>query len=264
MKKFFTILLIVIIAFVPFYTKAHATAGDTSSSTIYDDPSGGSPDDSDGTTAATPPATTTTAATPAYDCSSINNLSSYNICCSANGDGTSAQCDAYEAANPALTSAPGQLGAGTQATNPVDDGTSTDLQNTYSTGSVQDVASTCSAIQFLTIISIAIWVKCIIGAIVIPGIFTLAFVVFLWGVFKFIRASDKTDKDDSKQFIYMGLIGLFVMTSVWGIIKIFTTTLGVDTVVPTLQTDYLPNSAASTTTPTNPVVPVSSGNGTSQ
>ncbi len=103
----------------------------------------------------------------------------------------------------------------------------------------------CSAIKFKTLLDIAIWAKCIIGAVIIPGIFTLAFVVFLWGVFKFIRSSEKTDKEEGKQFIFMGLIGLFVMVSVWGIIKIATTTFGIDTAVPMLQTDYLSTSKAS-------------------
>ncbi|MDB5255266.1 MAG: hypothetical protein JWL92_642 [Candidatus Nomurabacteria bacterium] len=103
----------------------------------------------------------------------------------------------------------------------------------------QKAAATCSAIKFKTLLDIAIWAKCIIGAIIIPGIFTLAFVVFLWGVFKFVRSSEKTDKEEGKQFIYMGLIGLFVMVSVWGIIRIVTTTFGLDTAVPLLQTDPL-------------------------
>jgi len=168
------------------------------------------------------------------------------------------QCEEYQTTlNPTATQ--GQLNGGAQATAPVND-TSSLSYPTATTSSVSPSVptstgvsvSTCSSNPFTSLLSIAIWAKCIIGEIIIPGIFTLAFVVFLWGVFKFIRASDKADKDESKQFIYMGLIGLFVMVSVWGIINIFTTTFGFNSTVPTLQT------SAPTTTPT------SSGTGISQ
>jgi hypothetical protein len=148
------------------------------------------------------------------------------------------------------TTAPGQIGSGgTQSTAPVN-------QTTYGNPSLTPGASTtaavssCSAITFTNLLNIAVWVKCVIGAIVIPGIFALATVVFLWGVFKFIRASSQVDKDEGKRFIYMGLIGLFVMVSVWGIIKIASTTLGIQTVVPTLQTDYLTTSNTTNSTGT--------------
>ncbi len=138
-----------------------------------------------------------------------------------------------------MATAPQQV-AGSQNTNTVNpSGSNTALATTPSTYSTTQAGTTCSSIKFKTLLDIAIWIKCIIGAVVIPGIFTLAFVVFLWGVFKFIRSSEQKDKQESKQFIYMGLIGLFVMTSVWGIIKIFATTAGIETVVPTLQTTTL-------------------------
>lgn len=114
------------------------------------------------------------------------------------------------------------------------------LSTTTSTvRSNQLTSSACSTIKFKTLLDIAIWAKCIIGDIVIPGIFTLAFAVFLWGVFKFVRSSEEKDKKDSKQFIYMGLIGLFVMVSVWGIIRLVNGVFGLDTAVPTLSTSAL-------------------------
>lgn len=175
--------------------------------------------------------------TPVVSCSSIDE-SNYDYCCheTANAYTHADACANYKA--------PQQVGGGaTQATNAVN-GNST-VSNTgavsYQSPTTASNASTaalasCTAIRFNTVLDIAIWVKCIIGVVVIPGIFLLAFVVFLWGVFKFIRSSSDTDKQDSKQFIFMGLIGLFVMVGVWGIIKILTTTLGVSSVVPALQT----------------------------
>jgi hypothetical protein len=72
-----------------------------------------------------------------------------------------------------------------------------------------------------------------------------------------MRADAQKDKDEGKQYIYVGLIGLFVMVSVWGILKILSTTLGISSVVPALQTDYL---STPSTTSSN-VIPASIING---
>ncbi|MBP9701270.1 MAG: hypothetical protein KBD54_02650 [Candidatus Pacebacteria bacterium] len=96
--------------------------------------------------------------------------------------------------------------------------------------------SQCSKIKFMSLLDILIWIKCIIVVAIIPLIFALALLFFLWGVMKFIGASDSTKKEEGKKFIIAGIIGLFVMTSLWGIIKILGTTLGIESTVPALQT----------------------------
>jgi len=193
------------------------------------------------------------ATAPQYDCSIVDSYSLYVNCCTQSGAGTSEECVNYEDQylNPNNT-LPDTVQGGTPSTTAVNTAnTALGTSAVSSAASDQKALQSCTAIKFNTILDIAIWVKCLIGVIVIPGIFTLAFVVFLWGVFKFIRASEQKDKDEGKQFIYMGLIGLFVMTSVWGILKIFSNTLGIDSTVPTLQTDYLSTGKASTSTTTN-------------
>lgn len=183
-------------------------------------------------------------------CSAIDS-SNYSSCCTGiNPIGDSTTCSNYVS-----TGASGQIGGmvgGSLSTAAVNGGgttTSTAGQSLSSSSALQS----CSAIKFNTLLDIAIWIKCIIGVIIIPGIFSLAFVVFLWGVLKFIRSSEKTDKEDGKRFIYMGLIGLFVMVSVWGIIKIVATTLGISSTVPMLQTDYLTPNKASSNTPASSI-----------
>ncbi len=196
------------------------------------------------------PSTTTQspAATASIDsCDPLTDTNARVCCESATTNTMISACQQYYYYNPSSTSQ--QVGGSAPTTNPVNT-----ANTSYNTGSGAGLAATatdmqaavsCSAIKFKTLLDIAIWAKCLIGAVVIPGIFTLAFVVFLWGVFKFIRSSDQKDKAESKQFIYMGLIGLFVMVSVWGIIKVAATTFGLDTTVPVLQTDYLSTSKAS-------------------
>jgi len=65
-------------------------------------------------------------------------------------------------------------------------------------------------------------VNTIIGGMLRPIVSLLvsaAILVFLWGVFKFIR-SDGKEKETGKQFMVWGLVGIFVMVSVWGLVNI--------------------------------------------
>ncbi len=62
------------------------------------------------------------------------------------------------------------------------------------------------------------------GAI-IPLIYILAFVAFIWGMFNYIMyAGDEKKRESGKQFILWGLIGLFVMTAVLGIVALLKAT----------------------------------------
>lgn len=67
---------------------------------------------------------------------------------------------------------------------------------------------------------------------VIPLIIGLAFVVFLWGVYKYIVAPGPEEKSKGKDTIIYGIIGLFVMLSAWGIVNILTQTFDLETATP--------------------------------
>ncbi|MFA6430302.1 MAG: hypothetical protein WC229_02540 [Candidatus Paceibacterota bacterium] len=54
---------------------------------------------------------------------------------------------------------------------------------------------------------------------IIALIVSAAIVVFLLGVFKFIRSEGK-EKEAGKQFMTWGIVGIFVMVSVWGLVNI--------------------------------------------
>jgi hypothetical protein len=62
---------------------------------------------------------------------------------------------------------------------------------------------------------------------VIPVLIGLAVLAFLWGVVQFIFSSEGPQKADAKQFMVWGLIALFVMVSVWGLVRILSDTLGI-------------------------------------
>ncbi|MDD4803688.1 MAG: hypothetical protein PHN69_00760 [Candidatus Pacebacteria bacterium] len=62
----------------------------------------------------------------------------------------------------------------------------------------------------------------VVGCVFTPLVYLiigLSVVIFLWGVFKFIR-SDGEDKSSGREFMFWGIVGIFVMVSVWGLVNI--------------------------------------------
>ena len=60
----------------------------------------------------------------------------------------------------------------------------------------------------------------IIGAL-IPVLAALALILFLFGVVRFVaKAGNEREKSHSKEAMLWGLVALFVLVSVWGIIGI--------------------------------------------
>ena len=68
----------------------------------------------------------------------------------------------------------------------------------------------------------------IVNNVLVPVLFALAFIVFLWGAFQtFILGANSEDvKEKGKSLMLWGLIGFFVMVSVWGLVNILTGTVG--------------------------------------
>lgn len=66
-----------------------------------------------------------------------------------------------------------------------------------------------------------------INNIFVPVIFAIAFIVFVWGAFEtfIIGANDDEVKTKGKNLMLWGLIGFFVMVSVWGLVNILTGTV---------------------------------------
>lgn len=67
----------------------------------------------------------------------------------------------------------------------------------------------------------------VINNILVPVIFAIAFIVFVWGAFKtfIIGANSEDVKEEGKNLMLWGLIGFFVMVSVWGLVNILTGTV---------------------------------------
>ena len=68
----------------------------------------------------------------------------------------------------------------------------------------------------------------LLNTVVVPVIFALAFLVFVWGVanYFFFGVGDETKRTEGKQFILWGVLGMVVLFSVWGLVNLLLSTLG--------------------------------------
>ena len=72
---------------------------------------------------------------------------------------------------------------------------------------------------------------CVISKAIIPLIFALAIALFVWGVVKFfiINVDEEAKRSQGKQFMIWGIIALVAISSVWGLVRIFGKTFGLNT-----------------------------------
>lgn len=94
----------------------------------------------------------------------------------------------------------------------------------------------CQLALRLTFQDLLSYAVCIINNAVIPLIFALALLMFIWGVIRFvINSEDQEQKEKGRQFMLWGIIALAVMTSVWGLVKILGSTFGIEYVIPQIK-----------------------------
>ena len=63
----------------------------------------------------------------------------------------------------------------------------------------------------------------------IPVLFAAGLLIFLWGLLRFLRAAgDETALVEGRRFMVWGVIILFVMTAVWGLVGIVSQFTGID------------------------------------
>lgn len=67
----------------------------------------------------------------------------------------------------------------------------------------------------------------IINNVLVPVLFAIAFIVFLYGAFQtfIVGATSDEAKEKGKNLMLWGLIGFFVMVSIWGLVNILTGTV---------------------------------------
>ncbi len=73
-----------------------------------------------------------------------------------------------------------------------------------------------------------------INFVLVPLLFAVAFVVFIYGIFNYFIAggANEEKRDQGKQLAIWGIIGFFVMVSVWGLVNVLIGTFGLDSRTP--------------------------------
>lgn len=66
-----------------------------------------------------------------------------------------------------------------------------------------------------------------VNDILVPVLMAIAFIVFLWGVYKYFiyGADNDTERETGRKFTLWGVIGFVVILSIWGLVNIVKTTI---------------------------------------
>ncbi len=82
--------------------------------------------------------------------------------------------------------------------------------------------------------------------LLIPFIIGIGLVIFLYGVVRYVLAGGSEDKAAARQIMLYGIIALFVMVSVWGLVNLIRDGLGISNnpniVAPTAPNSDFPTS----------------------
>ncbi len=94
----------------------------------------------------------------------------------------------------------------------------------------------CTNISLKNIAGILDYGTCLIIKSVVPLLFALATAGFIWGVIQMIiNPEDAEKRKQGKQYMIWGILALFVMVSVWGLVSIVSNTFGIQTFIPQLS-----------------------------
>lgn len=79
--------------------------------------------------------------------------------------------------------------------------------------------------------AITVSIQSFINGALVPLLIAIAFIVFLWGVFKYFiyGAADDEARTKGRSFVMYGIVGLVIIFSLWGIVNIGVSLFGVGT-----------------------------------
>lgn len=93
----------------------------------------------------------------------------------------------------------------------------------------------CTNLNLNSIGNIFNYFSCLLIRSVVPFLFILAMTAFIWGIIQYFLNPDNEEKRKSgKSYILWGLISLFVMVSMWGLVNILSSTFGIRVLIPDL------------------------------
>ena len=112
-------------------------------------------------------------------------------------------------------------------------------QSTSGTSS-SNVTTSCSTPKDIP--TLFDYVRCVISSSIIPFIIGLGVLLFLIGVVQYVASGDNEEKREaSRNMMIYGIIAIFVMVSVWGFVKILSTTFGFNYAMPSLPPSAVTN-----------------------
>lgn len=99
-----------------------------------------------------------------------------------------------------------------------------------STFSLAEAAAICSTTPASGGVETVLdWGTCILNRMVVPLLVVLAMVGFIWGVIQYyLNPENEEKRKKGKNFIVGGLLALFVITAMWGLVGILTGTFNLD------------------------------------
>lgn len=95
----------------------------------------------------------------------------------------------------------------------------------------------------------------VINNALVPLILALAFIVFIWGVFRYFISDTDEVKEKGRDLIVYGLVGFFVIISIWGIVNLLVNTFRLDNRAPTELPKVLRDSGSSESEVVIPIDP---------
>jgi len=74
-------------------------------------------------------------------------------------------------------------------------------------------------------------IKSIINSVLVPVLIAIAFIVFIWGVYKYfiLGAAEEKSREEGRQFVMWGIIGFVIILSIWSLVTILASTVGLST-----------------------------------
>lgn len=112
---------------------------------------------------------------------------------------------------------------------------------------------TGAALAAIWLLPISVWAavtdfKSLVNAIItninylITLVVGLAVFVFIWGIFKyFVAGADEKKVEEARNVLVFGLLGIFIMLSVWGLVNILIKTFDFGTTTQPSPPQFTPN-----------------------
>lgn len=89
---------------------------------------------------------------------------------------------------------------------------------------------------------------------IIPILITIAVIYVIYGVIKYATAKEAGEQDEARKTIISGIIALFVIVSIWGLVAILNSTFGIQQSGVGVGSDCIPGTLIGVDSLGNPIL----------